>query len=147
MSVADINILSIIPQRPPFVMVNRLLSADDQSVCAELVVADNNIFVKNNMLIEAGVIEHIAQTCAAGMGYVGVYRHKSTVKIGFLSAIRNLTILRLPKVGEILSTRISIVEHVMEMILIKADVKIKDETIAEGEMKIFVTDIDNEKDI
>jgi len=126
-------------------MIDKLLSVAEKSVCTELLITADNIFTKNGELLEAGVIENMAQTCAAGMGYVNVCTYQNSVKIGFLSAIRNFSIKRLPKVGETLHTCVSIVELVMEMILIKSEVKIDDETIAEGDMKIFVTDIENEK--
>ncbi|MDR2979453.1 MAG: hypothetical protein LBV02_03285 [Bacteroidales bacterium] len=125
-------------------MVDKLLAVDEESACAQLVVASDNIFVENRLFVEAGIVEHIAQTCAAGMGFVNRNTLNNKVKIGFLSAIRNLAITRLPKVGETLTTHVSMLEHVMEMALIAANVKIGDETIAEGAMKIFITDIENE---
>ena len=139
------NVLEFLPQRPPFVMVDKLLSVDDKSACTEFVVTADNIFAENGTFSEAGMIENMAQTCAAGMGYVNVCMYENTVKIGFLSAVRNLQILRLPKVGETLNTCVYIVENVMDMILVRSEIKIKDEPIAEGEMKIFITNMDNEK--
>jgi predicted hotdog family 3-hydroxylacyl-ACP dehydratase len=139
------NVLEFLPQRPPFVMVDKLLSVDDKSACTEFVVSADNIFTENGTFSEAGMIENMAQTCAAGMGYVNVCMYENTVKIGFLSAVRNLQILRLPKVGETLNTCVYIVENVMDMILVRSEIKIKDEPIAEGEMKIFITNMDNEK--
>jgi len=141
-----INMEELLPQRPPFVMVDKLLSVNEKSACTELLITADNIFTKNGEFAEAGIIEHIAQTCAAGMGYINVCTYKDTVKIGFLSAIRDFTLRRLPKVGETLHTCVSIVELVMGMILIKSEVKINDETIAEGDMKIFITDIESEND-
>ena len=147
MNIADVDILNIIPQRPPFVMISKLLSADNSSASTELCVTADNILVENGEFVEAGIIEHIAQTCAAGMGYINTCVYQNTVKIGFLTAIRNLTIKRLPKVGETLRTQVEITERVMEMALVKSEVKINDEIIAEGEMKIYITDIDNENSI
>jgi len=142
----DVDILTFIPQRPPFVMVGKLLSVDDKSACTKLLISDDNIFAQNGTFAEAGVIENMAQTCAAGMGYINVCTHNNTVKIGFLSAIKNFNLKRLPKAGETLTTCVSIMEQVMDMILIKSEVKINEELIAEGDMKIFITDIDNEDD-
>ena len=146
-NITYIDILSIIPQRPPFVMVGKLLSVDYKSACTEFLITADNIFTKNGRFAEAGIIENMAQTCAAGMGYINVCTHKNTIKTGFLSAIRNLTLTRLPKVGETLNTCVSIVEHIMGMVLIKSNVKINGEIIAEGEMKIFITDVENENAI
>ena len=146
MNIEDVDVLTLIPQRPPFVMISKLLSVENHAVCAELLIGKGNILSANGTFTEAGIIEHIAQTCAAGMGYANIHIYNNTIKIGFLSAIRNLNITRLPKVGETLHTQISLLEHVMGMTLIKSEVKINDEIIAEGEIKIFITDIDNEVD-
>jgi predicted hotdog family 3-hydroxylacyl-ACP dehydratase len=145
-NIADVDVLTLLPQRPPFVMVDKLLSVNDTSARTEFTVRADSVFTHNNNFTEAGVIENIAQTCAAGMGYVHSRAHRCGVRIGFLSAVRNLGFKRLPKTGERLHTCVSFMECVMDMLLLKSVVTINDEVIAEGEMKIFITNIKNEKD-
>jgi len=141
MNFEEINILDIIPQRPPFVMVDKLLHCDPQITKTSLIVQEDNIFCENGVLAEAGLIENIAQTCAARAGNSGSgIGENGGVKIGFIGAIRNLEIARLPKIGETLITQVDTVQEVFNTTLVNATVSVGDEIIATGEMKISMTD-------
>jgi predicted hotdog family 3-hydroxylacyl-ACP dehydratase len=141
----EINILDILPQRPPFVMIDALLHCDGERTETALRVRQENIFCDGGRLSESGLIENIAQTCAARMGYINKYIHRHAVKIGFIGAIRNLEILRLPREGERLTTRIDTVEEIFRMTLVNATVRAGRETLAACEMKIAITDMESKK--
>jgi predicted hotdog family 3-hydroxylacyl-ACP dehydratase len=142
MNFEEIDILNLLPQRPPFVMIDTLLYCDIKTTRTSLSVEEENIFCEKGLLTESGLIENIAQTCAARMGYINKYIYNDTVKLGFIGAIRNLKILRLPKIGEQLITQINTMEEVFQMTLVNASVMIGDETIAACEMKISITNIE-----
>lgn len=138
---SQITILDIIPQRPPFVMVDKLLHCDPQTTTTSLTVREDNIFCDNGIFAEAGLTENIAQTCAARAGNIGNgVGENGGVKIGFIGAIRNLEILRLPKLGETLVTQVDTVQEVFNTTLVNATVSIGDAIIATCEMKISMTD-------
>ena len=139
MNFEDIDILKIIPQQPPFVMVDKLLYCDPQTTKTAFIVREENIFVENGVLAEAGLIENIAQTCAARVGNMDS-EAGNNVKIGFIGAIRNLEITRLPRVGETLVTQVNTVSEVFQTTLVNATVNVGNEIIASGEMKISMTD-------
>ena len=84
------------------------------------------------------MIENIAQTCAARIGYVNKYILKKGIQIGFIGSIRNLTILELPKVGDIISTTVEVIEDVFGMTLASARILLNGNTIVETEIKIAV---------
>ncbi|MCQ2146993.1 MAG: pseudouridylate synthase, partial [Bacteroidales bacterium] len=65
-----IDALDILPQRPPFVMIDALNAYEESRVDTSFVVREDNILVKDGFLSEAGVMENIAQTCAARIGYI-----------------------------------------------------------------------------
>jgi predicted hotdog family 3-hydroxylacyl-ACP dehydratase len=140
MNFEQINIEELLPQSPPFIMLDALTHFDQVITRTRMKVKADNIFVKNDQFIESGIIENIAQTCAARMGYINKYIYKNSVKIGFIGAIRNLTIERLPKIGETIITQINTIEEVFQMTLVSVIVKIENETISTGEMKISITD-------
>ena len=142
----DVNILEILPQRQPFIMIDKLLHCDQQITSTSFQVREDNIFCDNGCLTESGVIENIAQTCAARMGYINLYMLNDAVKLGFIGAIRNMQINRLPRLGEVLNTKITVVEEVFQMTLVTAQVTIGEELIASSEMKISISDITSEKD-
>jgi predicted hotdog family 3-hydroxylacyl-ACP dehydratase len=145
MNFEQVSIPELLPQRPPFVMVDKLLRCDREVAVTSLLVRSDNIFCDNGQLMEAGVVENIAQTCAARIGYINKYICKDTVKLGFIGAIRNMEILRLPQVGETITTRVETVKEVFKMTLVSAAVCIGKELISSAEMKIAITDIEDER--
>jgi len=136
----EINIADILPQQPPFILVDRLLYCDWELTRTALLVRETNIFCDNGRLSAAGLIENIAQTCAARMGYINKYLQNDTVKVGFIGAIRKMNIGRLPLVGEQLVTQIQTIEEVFRMTLVSASIRCGEETLTACEMKISLTD-------
>ena len=98
----------------------------------------DNIFVEDGHLNASGMIENIAQTCAARIGYVNKYILKKAVQIGFIGAIRNLEVIGLPAVGQQIKTTVDVIEEVFGMTLATAVIKQGDCTLMTTEMKIAV---------
>ncbi|MBO7073463.1 MAG: pseudouridylate synthase [Bacteroidales bacterium] len=140
--IKDIPLNELIPQRPPFVMIDRLLSSDAVYSVTELEVRNDNIFVEDERLTASGLIENIAQTCAARIGYINL-NNGGTVKIGVIGSISNLNVTRTPKVGERLTTTIQLLEEVFNVTMVLASIKIGEEEIVSANMKIALTDIDS----
>lgn len=136
MDVTAIDIHELLPQREPFVMVGRLEHFDMTRTVTATTVTAGNPLADGDRLSAAGVLENIAQTCAARIGYVNKYILKRGIQIGYIGAIRNLRLSRLPKTGETLTTAIETVEEIFGMTLVRATVNVGDETIARGDMKI-----------
>ena len=134
--IADINIHDLLPQQPPFVMVDKLIYVNSSTVKTALTVREDNIFCENGVLAEAGLIENIAQTCAARVANVkNEDMENAGVKIGFIGAIRNQSIERLPKVGETIVTQVNTLEEVFQMTLVNATVSIENEIIIKIKIK------------
>lgn len=137
--IQDIPLNELLPQRPPFVMIDRLVSCDDVYAVTELTIREDNIFVEDERLTSSGLIENIAQTCAARIGYLNL-KAGGTVKIGVIGAISNLDIIRTPKVGEKLETTIELISEVFQMTLVEAVIRSNGEEIVRANMKIALTD-------
>jgi predicted hotdog family 3-hydroxylacyl-ACP dehydratase len=131
------NILSIIPQRPPFVMVDELVACDGISSRTTLRVDEENILVFKGELSAAGLIENIAQTAAAGVGYMAL-SNGQPVLTGYIGAIKNLEIFALPKVGEMVETEVVIERQVFDVTMIAGSVSCRGVLLAKCEMKIFI---------
>jgi predicted hotdog family 3-hydroxylacyl-ACP dehydratase len=142
MKFEEIDILELLPQRPPFVMIDKLLHCDHDVTRTSYRVTGENIMCDNAQFTESGLIENIAQTCAARMGYINKYIYNDTVKLGFIGAIRNQEIFRLPQTGELLVTQITTIEEVFQMTLVNATITVGEELISSCEMKISITDIE-----
>lgn len=140
MNVAEIPITSLIPQRHPFIMVDRITNCDKDVTYTEFVVQEDNIFLDNEELAVAGVIEHMAQSCAARMGIVNKMQNLP-IYIGYIGDIKDFSISRLPKCNELLTTQINIIEQVFNLALASVQTKVGKEIIAEARMKIAQTDV------
>jgi len=138
---ATIDIHTLLPQQEPFVLVDHLLHFDERQTVCDFTVRKDHLFAEGDSLNRCAIVENIAQTCAARIGYVNVYIYHRAVQLGFIGAVRDLQILRTPKVGERLITSIEVLQEVMGLTLCRAEVKIGDETIATAEMKIALQDI------
>jgi len=136
MEIIDIDVQTILPQQRPFVMISTLLQCDMVTTKTNLHVAADNLFCYNGVLIETGIIENIAQTCAARMGYINSIVNTGEVRVGFIGSVRNLQIYRLPKVGETIETQVDVQSEVFNITLVLAKVTIGNEVIADCEMKI-----------
>ena len=140
MELKDIDIREIIPQQPPFRMVDRLLSYDETVSEASLLLRPDNIFLDDTFQT-AGIVEHIAQTCAARIGYYNKYILHRDIVIGYIGAIRQLDVKRHPFVGEELLTRIEVLSSAFGMTLVSAEVSTSQgERIADGEVKIALSE-------
>ena len=137
----DIVLEELIPQRPPFVMIDKLFSFDNTFTVTQLEVRADNIFCKDGKLSAEGLMENIAQTCAARTGYINLISKKA-VKIGVIGAVSNFEVVRTPKVGERIFTTIEVLEELFQITLVKAVVRCGDETIVQANMKVALMNID-----
>lgn len=131
------GLYALIPQRPPIVMVDTLVSADDNGAVTGLHVNADNMFCSDNVLREAGMIEHVAQSAAAFAGYTP-YLRGETPKLGFIGEIKKFRIVRLPKTGEYITTHLNILGEAAGVTLISAQTESADEVLATCQMKIFI---------
>lgn len=131
------NILDLIPQRTPIVMVDEFLGIDNNVSRTRFTVYNDNIFVSNGEFSECGLIEHIAQSAAARVGYI--FKSKNLpIPIGYIGSINNFVIYQNPKVGEAINTTIEIIQEVFNITLIQAYCHIDGKEIASCRMKIFL---------
>ncbi|MEE4260737.1 MAG: hydroxymyristoyl-ACP dehydratase [Bacteroidales bacterium] len=130
------DVLSIIPQKPPMVMVDGLVDSDDTTTTSRLVLNEQNIFCKNGYFHEPGLIENIAQTAALRAGFAA-HQNKNEVETGFIGAVKKLKINDLPKDTSVLQTTITVLTKIANATIIKGEVYIGSKLMAEGEMSIF----------
>jgi 3-hydroxyacyl-[acyl-carrier-protein] dehydratase len=137
MIATETEIQEFIPQREPFVMIHRLVYSDNQKTITELTVANDNIFCINGKFSESGIVENIAQTAAAGVGYL-CRQEQREVPVGYIAAIKDLKIYEQPNEGDVLSTEAVILQTVLQVSLVQGQVHVNGRLIATCEMRIFV---------
>lgn len=131
------NILELIPQRPPMVMIDQLIACTEKEATTTFTISEENVFCEGGVFSEAGLIENIAQTAAAQVGYICKEKN-IPVPIGFIGALKNLEIFFFPKAGEKIISSIQIENEVMGITLISGKVLCNDKVAARTEMKIMI---------
>ena len=133
-----IDVHDLLPQQEPFVMIGSLVHFDKILTVTETEVLADNIFVDQNYFSASGLMENIAQTCAARIGYINKYILKKGIQLGFIGAVRNFEVISLPQVGDVITTRVEVKEEVFGMTLAEAVIMCGDKVLVTSEMKIAV---------
>ncbi|WP_081211088.1 hypothetical protein [Salegentibacter sediminis] len=135
------RILELIPQKPPFVMVDRLLEYTESTGKTGFVIPKDNILVENAVFSEPGLIEHMAQSMSLWRGYQGFLAGLEKPKTGFIGSIKSVEIFSLPKAGSTLTTYVEILQEFKNVTSVGA--RTEDETgkiLATSEMKTVTVD-------
>ncbi len=78
----QIPVTALLPQQPPFIMIDALTDFSEKETATRLTVRKDNIFVERGRLTAYGVLENMAQTCAARLGYANYVLHKAVGRGG-----------------------------------------------------------------
>jgi len=134
MTITGQELLRLLPQRDPVVMID---SFDGATFRGGLTVTADNIFCRDGVMDECGLIEHQAQTAAARAGYLALVSGGET-KIGYIASVRDFRLGRLPRLGERIETEISVEQEVFGITLLGAVSRCGGEMVAECRMKIYI---------
>jgi predicted hotdog family 3-hydroxylacyl-ACP dehydratase len=132
------NIIPLIPQKPPFVMVSKLLYTDAELTRSSFTVNGDNVFVKDNLFQEAGLMENIAQTAALRAGYLAQIEDKP-VAVGYIGAVSSFEIFDLPKVDDEIITEITVENQIFDITVLSGRVWLNKNLLAKCEMKLFIS--------
>jgi len=137
-NLSEIKVTDLLPQAAPFLFVDKLtdFNYETHACKTSFLVTENTLLVEDNRLTEAGILEHIAQTCAVQIGFVNKYILKKEIQIGFIGAVKNLKITNFARLGDTLETSIEILTEFADMKIACCKVHVDNEIIAEGELKI-----------
>jgi len=135
------EIYDLIPQKPPMVLVDKLIEYSEEKAITGFHIADDHILVRDKYLSESGLIENIAQSTALMTGWkarINTGKLKD-FPIGVIGGIKNLQINFLPEINSELKTEIIVLHEVLNASIISGTIKVNSRICAECEMKIFLT--------
>jgi len=124
----------LLPQKFPFVMVDKMLDYQETFVVSGLKITEDNIFFNGLNFIESGLIEHMAQTVALHTGYQ-FFLKKETAPTGYIGSIKEITIGQLPKLGDEIRTTATILQEFAGITLVDVATTLNGIEIASGQMK------------
>lgn len=139
MIVAKDAITDYIPHRAPFVMVDNLVSATRERFESDFTITDDNVLVQDGFFQETGLIEHIAQTCAASFGYLD-REEGGDPKIGFIGAVSKVLVTELPPVDSTIRTVVTPLHQLGNIYLVKGESFLDGRILLGCELKIVVSE-------
>ncbi|MEL1253887.1 hypothetical protein AAEO57_08875 [Flavobacterium sp. DGU38] len=125
---------NLIPQKFPFVMVDRMFSYSETGLVSGLKIQDSNIFLEENFFLEAGLIEHMAQSVALHTGYQFFLKNE-TAPTGYIGSIKDIQIKKLPQINDVIQSNVTILQEFAGVTLVDIVTFLNDEEIASGQMK------------
>ena len=137
MKPSEYAIPDLIPQRPPFVMIDQLTECNEKTARGRLFIKELNVLCHNGYLQEAGLMECIAQTAAAYTGYLQLSAQKE-VTLGYIGAIKNLVIHSLPAVNTEIQSEIMVENELLGYTIVTGSIFQNSAVLAECEMRILL---------
>jgi predicted hotdog family 3-hydroxylacyl-ACP dehydratase len=125
---------TLIPQRFPFVMVDKLYSYSETELVSGFTIQKDAVFFEKNSLAESGLIEHMAQSVALHTGYQ-FYLRNEQAPTGYIGSIKDIEIKKLPKLHDEIRTRVTILQEFGGITLVDVVTTLNDVEIAKGQMK------------
>jgi predicted hotdog family 3-hydroxylacyl-ACP dehydratase len=125
---------TLIPQRFPFVMVDKLYSYSETELVSGFTVPNDAIFLEDGNFTESGIIEHMAQSIALHTGYQFFLRNMQA-PTGYIGSVKDIRINKLPKLNDKITTTVYILQEFAGITLVDVSTKLDGEEIAKGQMK------------
>jgi predicted hotdog family 3-hydroxylacyl-ACP dehydratase len=125
---------NLIPQKAPFVMVDKMHDYTESSIVSGFKIEESNIFFYQNCLNESGLIEHMAQSVALHTGYQ-FFLKKEPAPTGYIGSIKEIEIIELPKLNDEIQTTVSILQEFGGITLVDVVTTRNNVKIAFGQMK------------
>lgn len=125
---------NLLPQKFPFVMVDKMFSYTETSIVSGLEIKSDNIFFDNGTFLESGLIEHMAQSVALHTGYQ-FFLKKEPAPTGYIGSIKEIAISQLPKLDDQIKSTVNILQEFAGITLVDIVTTLNGATIACGQMK------------
>lgn len=120
------DIISYIPQRPPFVFIDTIDEVSEKGARTRFTIPESCPLVEDGVLPLSGLLENAAQTCATiGKGAVL-----------YIGEVKQMEVTRFPKVGETVCTEAKVIQEWLNILRVECATRVMDELIAMTTLKI-----------
>ncbi len=139
-----INIHHYLPHRKPMLMTDYILELTEEKVITSFEIKQDNIFVLNNEFVESGLIENLAQTCSSILGQSFFQNPDVETKvIGFITNIKKIEIFSLPKVGDKIISKASLISQYENICHIFCETFHGEKLLIRAEINLFIQELKN----
>ena len=125
-------------------MTDYILELTQEKVITSFEIRPDNIFVINDEFLEAGLIENVAQTCSSILGQSFFQNPEVETKvIGFITNIKKIEIFALPKVGDNIISKASLISQYENICNIFCETFINEKLLIRAEINLFIQELKN----
>jgi predicted hotdog family 3-hydroxylacyl-ACP dehydratase len=130
--------LDLVPHRDPMCFVDQLLEFTDTTAVASATFPAEHLASAGGHVLEAALVECVAQTVAANMGRRAREKGKSGMPVrGMLTSVSGFKILSRPAAGRPLRITIHELRRLGMMLMISGEITCDGETVATGKMTLY----------
>jgi len=133
------DIKKIIPHRDPMVMIDGYHKIDSDHASAEKTFHSGDYGVCNGYILDSILIECVAQTVAAHLGYKYIVEksEKGQAKKGMLVSVDTFAFLSRARKGSTVHIKIKKTNELGAFKMFNGKLLIDDQLIAEGDLKLY----------
>jgi len=137
-----IKIDRFLPHREPMLMVDYILELSSETVTTSFEIKPENIFLQNSLFVEAGLVENCAQTSASIFGQRFFEDPESDTKvIGFITNIKKIEVFGLPKVGDTIISKASLVSKYDNICQIRCETFLNGNCLIHTDLSLFIQEV------
>ncbi len=137
--VEQFDIQELIPHRAPVICVDALTGISEKGGRSSFAIPTNFIFLENQRISSAGLMENAAQTMAIRMGYVQKMKEER-IKLGFIASFKNVEVFGYPQVGQMLTTDVFNLRQTLNMTTASVSTFCNERLVFSGEINVVVED-------
>jgi predicted hotdog family 3-hydroxylacyl-ACP dehydratase len=129
-----------IPHKPPFLLVDELYYYDDEYAISGFAVSHDHVMVRDGFLLEAAIIENMAQTMALKSSFQPGTKHSEndTPRMGYLVAVNRSSFINPVPAGELLITELKVTQNLKTFIMVKGTCSYSEIPVAVCEISLFI---------
>jgi predicted hotdog family 3-hydroxylacyl-ACP dehydratase len=134
----SLAIENLIPHRDPMRWIDALTDCTDTTATATVCFNADHFAVVDGMVLEPALVECVAQTVAAAMGYRARTRGESSKPgLGMLTVVSDFQIRSRPPAGKQLTIEVRELRRLGPMLLVTGSVACDGQVIATGELTLY----------
>jgi predicted hotdog family 3-hydroxylacyl-ACP dehydratase len=128
---------TLIPHRAPMRWIDALIDCTPTTAVATAIFGAEHFAVANGAVLETALVECVAQTAAAALGWRGQVGGKTGAASGMLVAITNFRVESHPASGKALRIEISERKRIDPMLLISGIISCEGKMVASGDLMLY----------
>ncbi|HEY5346026.1 MAG TPA: hypothetical protein VIK62_06750 [Verrucomicrobiae bacterium] len=134
----SVPIENLIPHRAPMRFIDALVECTETTAVATATFGAEHFAVANGFVLETALVECVAQTAAAALGWRAQASGKTGgSNNGMLIAVTNFRIETRPAAGKILRIKISERKRLGLMLMISSTITCEEKIIAVGDLTLY----------